>query len=377
MPPKKKIKNKFPLIVFVIGTRPEAIKMAPVIKKFQECSSISINVVLTGQHKDMVPKINKIFDIKADYDFDIMKKSQSLTDITCKTLSNFSEFFKSKKPDLLLVQGDTTTAFAASLAAFYEKIPLGHIEAGLRTENVYDPFPEEVNRRLISQLAALNFAPSIRSFNYLKKENIKGQIHLTGNTVIDSLKIILKKKLSSKILDSKNQQKSILVTVHRRENWGIKLESIALGIKKVCEKRNDISFLLPMHPNYIVRDKLKTILGNVPQVNLVEPMDYQDMIAAMRDCFFILTDSGGLQEEAPSLGKPVLILRETTERHEVIEAGVAKLIGTDESNIYEECIRLISDDQVYKRMSRKLDVFGDGQSSERILSHCLKFLNIP
>ena len=368
--------QKKPLITFVIGTRPEAIKLAPLIILFKSCESISTRVVFTGQHKEMVSQVSKIFNIKEDLNLGLMKHGQSLTFITNTILEGLDMEFDNFKPQLVLVQGDTTTAFTAALSAFYKKIPVAHVEAGLRTKSLNNPFPEEANRRLISQITNLHFAPTKEAYINLIKSGISSDnIEITGNTVVDALNIISKKDLKNKadqIYSGKDL--ILLVTVHRRENWGKNLNSIVLSIKRIIEFHKEVSIIIPMHKNKIVRDTLREKLGNNSKVILTETLPYDQLIGLMQKSYFIITDSGGIQEEAPSLGKPVLILRETTERVEGIKAKTAKLVGTNPDNIFKEVSELINNKSQYIMMSKAMNPYGDGNSSKRILKRCLSFL---
>ena len=358
-------------ISIVLGTRPEAIKLAPVIMEVQKSELFNLRIILTGQHKEIVNEVFEIFNITEDKNLKIMSHQQTLNQITIKVLEGLALDFQYWRPDLVLVQGDTTSAFAGALASFYEKIPVGHIEAGLRTENLLDPFPEEANRRLISQIASLHFAPTSRSFDNLKNSNVTGDIYVTGNTVIDALTYISNKNLKLS-LEGINQDdtKIILMTIHRRENWGVKIEQISNGILKVLNMNKDIKLLLPMHPNEKVREPIKRILGSNSQVILLEPLGYDYLVYAMKNCYLLLTDSGGLQEEAPSLGKPVLVLRENTERPEAIQAGTAKLVGTDQDIIFKEVDRLLNDENAYNSMAKAINPYGDGKASLRIIEAC-------
>ncbi len=364
-----------PLVSFIIGTRPEAIKMAPVIKLFQEQKNIKTKILLTGQHKLMVEQVMEIFDLVVDIDLNIMKTNQTLTHITCEVLKGFQEEFIKNRPAILFVQGDTTSAFASSLAAFYQNIPVAHIEAGLRTEDLFNPFPEELNRRLISQIATLNFAPTISSKNNLLSSGINQIIEVTGNTVIDSLFLISKKqeKFSLDGIDL-NNKRMVLATIHRRENWGEKFKNILKGIKKIAESFPDVVFLIPMHSNPNLRKSFYQILGNNKQIELTEPLKYNELVSAMKAAYIIITDSGGLQEEAPTFGKPILVVRENTERQEAIEAGIAQLVGTDQDNIFKEASILLNNSEKYESISKKSNPFGDGNASIRILKVCLSFL---
>jgi UDP-N-acetylglucosamine 2-epimerase (non-hydrolysing) len=366
-----------PRVTIVLGTRPEAIKLAPVIRTFQACEALRTRVVLTGQHREMVAQVMDLFGLKADRDLDLMAPRQTLTHVTCAALNGLREDFQAYPPQLVLVQGDTTTAFAAGLAAFYEQIPVGHVEAGLRTDNLLDPFPEEANRRLISQIASLHFAPTPKAELNLKASGVVGRLSVTGNTVIDALLLMAESApdVCFDGLDWQNQR-VILATVHRRENWGDRLRDIASGMLQLLDRHPDTALLLPLHRNPTVREPLREMLGDHPRVLLTEPLDYDRLVAAMRGCTLLLTDSGGLQEEAPALGKPVLVLRRTTERPEAVEAGTARLVGTEPSTILEEASRLLDDADAYGAMSRAVNPFGDGQASARILSLCREHLGV-
>ena len=366
-----------PRVTIVLGTRPEAIKLAPVIRTFQACEAMRTRVVLTGQHREMVAQVMDLFGLKADRDLDLMAPRQTLTHVTCAALNGLREDFQAYPPQLVLVQGDTTTAFAAGLAAFYEQIPVGHVEAGLRTDNLLDPFPEEANRRLISQIASLHFAPTLKAELNLKASGVVGRLSVTGNTVIDALLLMAESApdVCFDGLDWQNQR-VILATVHRRENWGDRLRDIASGMRQLLDRHPDTAVLLPLHRNPTVREPLQKLLGDHPRVVLTEPLDYDRLVAAMRGCTLLLTDSGGLQEEAPALGKPVLVLRRTTERPEAVEAGTARLVGTEPSTILEEASRLLEDADAYNAMSKAVNPFGDGQASARILSICREHLGV-
>ena len=359
----------------ILGTRPEAIKLAPVIEQLSKFSEIKTYLILTGQHREMVDRVMKLFDLKADYDLGIMKPKQTLTGITCDSLQGLAEIFALKQPQLILVQGDTTTAFSAALAAFYHQIPVGHVEAGLRTDNLYNPYPEEANRRLISQIAQLHFAPTKLAVENLKKSGVTGEIHHTGNTVIDTLLTVADKKPECRVkgLDWK-KYRVLLATVHRRENWGKPLEDILAGFKAILDRFPDTALLLPLHRNPTVREPIKKALGDIPRVFLTEPLDYSELVGAIARSHLLLTDSGGLQEEAPSLGKPVLVLRETTERPEAVEAGTAKLIGTNARTIFNTTAELLENPQLYQQMATAINPFGDGQASVRIVKIARDYL---
>jgi UDP-N-acetylglucosamine 2-epimerase (non-hydrolysing) len=364
-----------PRVTLVLGTRPEAIKLAPVILAFQASPLFETRVVLTGQHKEMVAQVMALFQLTPDRDLELMTPRQTLTHVTCSALEGLRKEFGENRPDLVLVQGDTTTAFAAALAAFYDQIPVGHVEAGLRTDNLYDPFPEEANRRLISQVAQLHFAPTAQSAKNLQASGVVGEIHTTGNTVIDALLLMAAAAPSCEVpgLDWQ-KQRVILATVHRRENWGTPLKDIATGFLKVLERHPDTALLLPLHKNPTVREPLQEWLGDHPRVFLTEPLDYDRLVAAIRGCTLLLTDSGGLQEEAPSLGKQVLVLRRTTERPEAVEAGTAKLIGTSSEAIERETCLLLENSEAYAAMAKAHNPFGDGKASERIVATSAAYL---
>ena len=366
---------RLPRVTIVLGTRPEAIKLAPVIQEFRACKSLETRVVLTGQHREMVSQVMDLFGLSADLDLNLMTPRQTLTHVTCAALQGLRDDFQAFPPNLVLVQGDTTTAFAAALSAFYEQIPVGHVEAGLRTDNLLDPFPEEANRRLISQIAHLHFAPTKQSEANLQASGVVGRVLLTGNTVIDALLRMSERAptLSDLSIDW-DAQRVILATVHRRENWGERLKNIADGMLRVLDSHPDTVLLLPLHRNPTVREPLQELLGDHPRVVLTEPLDYDRLVAAMKGCTLLLTDSGGLQEEAPALGKPVLVLRETTERPEAVEAGTARLVGTDPTTIHREASLLLENSEAYNAMAKAVNPFGDGQASGRILEAALEVL---
>lgn len=364
-------------VCIILGTRPEAIKLAPVIQVFQKSPDFELQVILTGQHREMVEQVMQLFNLQADYDLEIMQPQQSLSDITCRSLRGLEKLFIQSKPDLVLVQGDTTTAFAASLAAFYQKIPVGHVEAGLRTDELFNPYPEEANRRLISQITQLHFAPTTLAVENLQRSGVLGEIHLTGNTVIDALLYVAGKAPVCHVNGLNwDEYRVLLATVHRRENWGEPLQAIAQGFLQVLDKFPDTALLLPLHRNPTVREPLQALLGNHPRVFLTEPLDYAELVGAIGRSHFLLTDSGGLQEEAPSLGKPVLVLRETTERPEAVTAGTAKLIGTESKTIAAAASDLLSNPVAYDAMANAINPFGDGHAAERILAIVQNYFTI-
>lgn len=358
-----------------LGTRPEAIKLAPVIQQLRNLPQVKTHLILTGQHQEMVEQVMQLFELEAEQNLNIMKPKQTLTEITINSLQGLEQIFTKIKPQLVLVQGDTTTAFAAALAAFYQKIPVGHVEAGLRTNDLFNPYPEEANRRLISQLTQLHFAPTQLAVKYLHNSGVTGEIYHTGNTVIDALLTVAKKQPECNIPGLNwEKYRVLLTTVHRRENWGEPLQDIVEGFRLILENFPDVALLLPLHRNPIVREPIQALLGNHPRVFLTEPLDYAQLVGAISRCYLLLTDSGGLQEEAPSLGKPVLVLRETTERPEAIEAGTAKLIGTNSKEIFMAASELLTNKIVYQKMATAINPFGDGTAAEKIVKIINDFL---
>ncbi|MGF1479278.1 MAG: non-hydrolyzing UDP-N-acetylglucosamine 2-epimerase [Cyanophyceae cyanobacterium] len=362
-------------ICITLGTRPEAIKLAPVIQQFRG-SSFQTHVVLTGQHQEMVEQVMQLFCLTSEQNLNIMQPRQTLTDITCRSLQGLEKVFTQIKPQFVIVQGDTATAFAAALAAFYQKIPVGHVEAGLRTDDLFNPYPEEANRRLISQLCQLHFAPTQLAVEHLKRSGVVGEIHLTGNTVIDALLTVAQSQPDCSIPGLEwEKSRVLLATVHRRENWGQPLEQILDGFRRILDQVQDTALLLPLHRNPTVREPIQARLGEHPRAFLTEPLDYSQLVGAIQRCTLLLTDSGGLQEEAPSLGKPVLVLRETTERPEAIEAGTAKLVGTDPTAIETAATQLLNDDAAYQAMATAINPFGDGKAAQRIVQLVTDYLS--
>lgn len=365
----KKIK-----VMTVFGTRPEAIKMAPLVKELEKNEKIESIVCVTAQHRQMLDQVLAIFDIKPDYDLDIMKDRQTLISITTNVLQGLDEVLKQAKPDIVLVHGDTSTTFVGALAAFYNQIPVGHVEAGLRTYDKYSPFPEEMNRCLTGRIADLHFSPTISNRNNLIKEAIDDKdIYITGNTVIDALKTTVNKsyKLCSSMSSVDFSKRVILVTAHRRENLGEPLENICRALKRIVTDFNDVELVYPVHLNPAVRETVNKYLADMDRVHLIDPIDVRDMHNAMDRSFMIMTDSGGLQEEAPSLGKPVLVLRNETERPEAVEAGTVKVAGVCEDVIYDMAKKLLTDENEYSSMAHAVNPYGDGEASRRTVEAIL------
>ena len=367
------MKKKKRKILFIFGTRPEAIKLAPVVKEFQKDSGFEVKVCVTAQHREMLDQVLKFFDVKPDYDLNLMKPNQSLFDITSNVLKSLEKVLEIEKPDIIFVQGDTTTAFVGALAGFYKKIKVAHIEAGLRSHNKYSPFPEEINRVLIGHIADYHFAPTERARENLLKENIKENVYVVGNTVIDALLLgldIIKKEGKGKYYKYFDfidfSKKIILVTAHRRESFGEPFENICYALKEISNKHQDIEIVYPVHLNPNVRKPVNRILGGIKNIHLIDPLKYPYLIWLMSKSYLVLTDSGGIQEEAPSLGKPVLVMREVTERIEGIEAGTAKLVGTNKDRIVKEVENLLENVDEYQKMARAVNPYGDGKASKRI-----------
>lgn len=357
----------------IFGTRPEAIKMCPLVKELEAAEGIESVVCLTGQHREMLQQVIDIFGTKVAYNLDIMKPRQTLTTITSSILEKIEPVLIEEKPDIVLVHGDTTTSFVVALAAFYQQIPVGHVEAGLRTFDKYSPFPEEMNRNLTGKLADLHFSPTENNKNNLKREAITENVFVTGNTVIDAFKTTVRpdyvfKDKDLDAVDLKNHR-CILMTAHRRENLGEPLEHICKAVKRLVEKYEDIEVVYPVHLNPAVQEVAHRVLDGTDRVHLVKPLDVEDMHNLMDRSFLVMTDSGGLQEEAPACGVPVLVLRTETERPEAVEAGTVKVVGVDEDVIFEEAVRLLEDESEYNKMARAVNPYGDGHASERIVEH--------
>lgn len=376
-------------IMLVFGTRPEAIKMAPLVKEFQKNQEVFETIVcVTGQHREMLDQVLKIFDIKPDYDLNIMKQGQDLYDVTARVLTGMRDVFKQCKPDVVLVHGDTTTSTAAALAAFYQQIPVGHVEAGLRTHNIYSPWPEEMNRQITGRIATYNFAPTPLSAKNLKEENAHGQIFVTGNTVIDALHMVVERLHSDQALAEEQvrvlkeagypsagsgtmDRRVVLITGHRRENFGDGFISMVTAMKDLSEKYPDVDFVYPMHLNPNVRKPIHEVFGEdltkYKNFFFIEPLQYLEFVYLMEKSCIVLTDSGGIQEEAPGLGKPVLVMRDTTERPEALESGTVHLVGTNHDLIVNEVSTLLDDPVAYERMSKAVNPYGDGKACRRIV----------
>lgn len=380
-------------LMLVFGTRPEAIKMAPLVKEFQKNpGSFQSIVCVTGQHRQMLDQVLNLFEITPDYDLNIMKQGQDLYDVTSRVLLGMRDVLKEAQPDVVLVHGDTTTSTAAALAAFYQQIPVGHVEAGLRTHNIYSPWPEEMNRQITSRIAAYNFAPTMLSKQNLIKENVNPDtILVTGNTVIDALHQVVRKIKTDSALDAElegvlrksgydvnslvNGKKLVLITGHRRENFGDGFINMCTAIKDLSHKYPEVDFVYPMHLNPNVRKPIHEVFGedlsNLGNMFFIEPLEYLSFVYLMEKSTIVLTDSGGIQEEAPGLGKPVLVMRDTTERPEALEAGTVKLVGTDYDKLVNEVSALIDDQEVYEKMSMAVNPYGDGLACRRIVNSLL------
>lgn len=375
-------------IMLVFGTRPEAIKMCPLVKEFQKhTDEFKTLVCVTGQHREMLDQVLAIFDVKPDYDLNIMKQGQDLYDVTARVLIGMRDVLKECKPDVVLVHGDTTTSTAAALAAFYQQIPVGHVEAGLRTHNIYSPWPEEMNRQITGRIATYNFAPTPLSEKNLQEEHAQGKIYVTGNTVIDALHMVvdklkkdvsLAKKQEEVLLQAgyditrlNNGKKLVLITGHRRENFGEGFVRMVTAMKDLSEKYQNVDFVYPMHLNPNVRKPIHEVFGeDLTRSNFffIEPLQYLEFVYLMSKATIVLTDSGGIQEEAPGLGKPVLVMRDTTERPEALASGTVHLVGTDYNKIMSEVTTLLDDEEAYKRMSQAVNPYGDGKACRRIIS---------
>ncbi len=375
-------------VMLVFGTRPEAIKMCPLVKEFQKHNDgFETIVCVTGQHREMLDQVLNIFEVKPDYDLNIMKQGQDLYDVTARVLTGMRDVFKECKPDVVLVHGDTTTSTAAALAAFYQQIPVGHVEAGLRTHNIYSPWPEEMNRQITGRIATYNFSPTPLSESNLKAEKAQGNIYVTGNTVIDALHMVVNKLKNDETLAKEQEailkqagydvnrladgKKLVLITGHRRENFGEGFIHMVTAIKDLKNKYPDVDFVYPMHLNPNVRKPIHEVFGedlsNLGNMFFIEPLQYLEFVYLMEKATIVLTDSGGIQEEAPGLGKPVLVMRDTTERPEALASGTVHLVGTDYQKIMNEVSTLLEDEQAYEKMSKAVNPYGDGKACERIV----------
>lgn len=368
-------------VAVVFGTRPDTIKLAPVIKALQQRSNeFTVVPIATAQHRLMLDQVLNVFKIHPEYDLNIMLPEQTLEQITARGIERLGKLFSRLKPDVVLVQGDTSTTFLGSLAAFYHHVPVGHVEAGLRTEDKFNPFPEEINRRLTTVIADYHFAPTFAAKRALLAENVQPKrIYVTGNTVIDALHMALKTDYSPRRADTRvlqimhevqrNHRRLVLITSHRRENWGDPMRAACRAIRRLANSpaAKDVMFAFPVHPNPVVREVVFKELGGIPNVYLLEPLEYLDFVNLMNLSYFVITDSGGIQEEAPSLGKPVLVMRRLTERPEAVMAGTAKLVGLAEDKIFKESYHLLTDEKEYRRMASAVNPYGDGRASERIV----------
>ncbi len=354
-------------VMTVFGTRPEAIKMAPLVKELKKREQIECVVCVTAQHREMLDQVLEVFDIVPDYDLNIMKQGQTLAEITTRALLSLEDVIKKEKPQIVLVHGDTTTTFAGALAAFYNQVDIGHVEAGLRTWNKYSPFPEEMNRQMVDRMTDMFFAPTeVSKGNLLEEQIPEEKIYVTGNTAIDAMATTVKDNYEHEVLKWASDSRMILLTAHRRENLGDPMRNIFRAIKRVVNEHDDIKVVYPIHMNPKVREVANEVFGDTDRVRLIEPLEVIDFHNFINKSYIILTDSGGVQEEAPSLGKPVLVLRDTTERPEGIDAGTLKLVGTDEETIYQETKKLLNDKKVYNEMSHASNPYGDGKASARI-----------
>ena len=366
-------------VVSVFGTRPEAVKMCPLVLEMQKYPDIESIVCLTGQHREMLDQVMDIFAVKAQYDLALMRPGQTLRTVTSRVLEKTAEVFIAEKPDLVLVHGDTTTSFAAALSAFYEQIPVGHVEAGLRTYQKYSPFPEEMNRNLTGKIAQLHFAPTYQNKENLYRENITDHVFVTGNTVMDAFHTTVKPDYVFKNETLKKLQflhkRCVLITAHRRENLGRPLENICRAVKRLARKYEDLAFIYPVHLNPCVSGTAAHILKEQPNVYLIQPLDVEDMHNLISRSFLVMTDSGGLQEEAPACGVPVFVLRTETERPEAVEAGTVKIVGVDEDRIYAEAVEVIENPKAYEKMAKAVNPYGDGHACRRIVRILLEYMD--
>ncbi|MED7777151.1 UDP-N-acetylglucosamine 2-epimerase (non-hydrolyzing) [Staphylococcus capitis] len=357
-------------IMTIFGTRPEAIKMAPLVKALEKDAELEPVVVVTAQHREMLDSVLNTFDITPCHDLNIMKSGQTLSDITSKSMVLLEEVIKKESPDMVLVHGDTVTTFSGSLAAFYNQLPIGHVEAGLRSYDKYSPFPEEMNRQMVGVMADLHFAPTFNAAkNLLDEGKLSNNVVITGNTAIDAMNYTINENYTSQIIDKHRNKKFILLTAHRRENIGQPMINVFKAVRKLIDQYEDLALVYPVHMNPRVRELAEAYLGHHDRIELIEPLDVIDFHNFAKHAYLIMTDSGGIQEEAPSLHKPVLVLRDSTERPEGVEAGTLRVIGTNEDSVYEETKRLLDDKQLYKHMSEANNPYGDGNASNRIVNH--------
>ena len=368
-------------VLSIFGTRPEAIKMAPLVVKLKQNAQINSDVCVTGQHREMLDQVLELFDITPDYDLNVMKKNQSLSEVTSRIITNLSPILEEYQPDLILVHGDTTTTFSAALSGFYHQVSVGHVEAGLRTGNIFSPWPEEANRKLVSCITEMHFAPTEQAMINLKQENVEeSKIMVTGNTVIDALMMIkeniesdinLQNSLSKNFSFIGDGKRIVLVTGHRRENFGQGFENICESLKSLAITNKDVNFVYPVHLNPRVREPVNQLLSNIDNIHLIEPQGYLEFVYLMINSYVILTDSGGIQEEAPALGKPVVVMRNTTERPEAVSAGTVVLVGTDKNKIVDTIDSLLNDKDRYREMSMAHNPYGDGTASEKIIQQII------
>lgn len=364
-------------IMTIFGTRPEAIKMAPLVKAIENDNQLEVCVVVTAQHREMLDSVLNTFDIQPDYDLNIMKEGQTLSEITSKAMMELESIIKRINPDMVLVHGDTATTFSGSLAAFYNQVPIGHVEAGLRSFDKYSPYPEEMNRQMVGVLSDIHFAPTSNAQKHLLDEGKKkSSVVVTGNTAIDALNYTVNEDYQSEILEKHKNKKILLLTAHRRENLGEPMENIFKAVRKLADEDESLVVVYPVHMNPTVRGIAQKILGNHERIELIEPLDVLDFHNFAKQAYLILTDSGGIQEEAPSLHKPVLVLRDNTERPEGVDAGTLKVVGTSLDNVYKETKHLLEDQQAYQRMCNAKNPYGDGKSSERIVNHIKYYFNL-
>lgn len=364
-------------IMTIFGTRPEAIKMAPLVKAIENDNQLEVCVLVTAQHREMLDSVLNTFDIQPDYDLNIMKEGQTLSEITSKAMMELESIIKRINPDMVLVHGDTATTFSGSLAAFYNQVPIGHVEAGLRSFDKYSPYPEEMNRQMVGVLSDIHFAPTSNAQKHLLDEGKKkSSVVVTGNTAIDALNYTVNEDYQSEILEKHKNKKILLLTAHRRENLGEPMENIFKAVRKLADEDESLVVVYPVHMNPTVRGIAQKILGNHERIELIEPLDVLDFHNFAKQAYLILTDSGGIQEEAPSLHKPVLVLRDNTERPEGVDAGTLKVVGTSLDNVYKETKHLLEDQQAYQRMCNAKNPYGDGKSSERIVNHIKYYFNL-